>query len=159
MQFVHPNILYALFLLGIPILIHLFQLRKYSPVDFTNVAMLKRIEKQSRKSHSILQWLLLLTRLLLYACIIFAFAQPYFPKSDELAKNEEVILYLDNYLSMDATMGKSNLLQQVKTDIQALDNLPTQLSWYTNTDVYYDQTPTQFIESVKEVSLAPIKRT
>src|SRR5690625_5159507 len=110
MQFVHPNILYALFLLEIPIFIHIFQLRIYSQVEFTNVAMLKRIEKQSRKSHSILQWLLLLTRLLLYACIIFAFAQPFFPKNEETIEDKEVILYLDNNLSMDATIGKKKLL-------------------------------------------------
>lgn len=159
MQFVHPNILYALFLLGIPILIHLFQLRKYSPVDFTNVAMLKRIEKQSRKSHSILQWLLLLTRLLLYACIIFAFAQPFFPKSEETIEDKEVILYLDNYLSMDATIGKTNLLHRIKTEFQTLENIPSQISWFTNTDVYYDQSPQQFIETVKELSISPIKRS
>lgn len=159
MQFAHPNILYALILLGIPILIHLFQLRRFTPEAFTNVAMLKRIEKQSRKSHSILQWLLLLTRLLLYACIIFAFAQPYFPKNVDVVKNEEVILYLDNYLSLDAPMGKSNLLHQVKTDIQALDNLPSQISWFTNTDVYYDHTPNQFKETVQKLSLTPISRT
>lgn len=159
MQFVHPNILYALILLGIPILIHLFQLRRFTPIAFTNVAMLKRIEKQSRKSHSILQWLLLLTRLLLYACIIFAFAQPYFPKNEETIENEEIILYLDNYLSMDASMDNTNLLQHIKTEIQSLNNLPSQISWFTNTKVYYDQSPKQFIETVKNLNLSPIQRT
>src|SRR5690625_1979447 len=121
--------------------------------------MLKRIEKQSRKSHSILQWLLLLTRLLLYACIIFAFAQPFFPKNEETIEDKEVILYLDNYLSMDATIGKTNLLHRIKTEFQTLENTPSQISWFTNTDVYYDQSPQQFIETVKELSISPIKRS
>ena len=159
MQFVHPNILYALFLLAIPILIHLFQLRKYTPIAFTNVAMLKRIEKQSRKSHSLLQWLLLLTRLLLYACIIIAFAQPYLSKNEEILKEEEVILYLDNHMSMDAKIGKASLLQRIKSEIHTLDNLPSQISWFSNTEVYYDQSPKQFIETVQGLSLSPIKRT
>lgn len=159
MQFVHPNLLYALFLLGIPILIHLFQLRKYTPVAFTNVAMLKRIEKQSRKSHSILQWLLLLTRLLLYACIIIAFAQPYFSNNEEAIAEKEVVLYLDNYMSMDAKIGKTSLLQRIKTDIQSLENLPSKISWFNNTEVYYDQSPKQFMETVQGLSLSPIKRS
>lgn len=159
MQFVHPNLLYALFLLGIPILIHLFQLRKYTPVAFTNVAMLKRIEKQSRKSHSILQWLLLLTRLLLYACIIIAFAQPYFSNKEETIAEKEIILYLDNYMSMDAKIGKASLLQRIKTDIQSLNNLPQKISWFSNTEVYYDQSPMQFIETVQGLTLSPIKRS
>ncbi len=41
MQFKNPEILYALFLLLIPIIVHLFQLRKFQKVAFTNVAFLK----------------------------------------------------------------------------------------------------------------------
>ena len=37
MQFKNPELLYALFLLVIPILIHLFQLRRFQKVEFTNV--------------------------------------------------------------------------------------------------------------------------
>lgn len=159
MQFVYPNLLYALFLLGIPILIHLFQLRKYTPIAFTNVAMLQRIEKQSRKSHSLLQWLLLLLRLLIYACIIFAFAQPFFPSKKEEVKNEEVLLYIDNYLSMDAKIGNTSLLHQIKSEIQQLENVPSQINWFTNTEVYYDQSPKQFQESIRNMSLSPIKKT
>lgn len=159
MQFVHPNLLYALFLLGIPILIHLFQLRKYTPVAFTNVAMLKRIEKQSRKSHSLLQWLLLLTRLLLYTCIIFAFAQPYFSNKKEAIAEKEIILYLDNYMSMDAKAGNSSLLQRIKSEFQTLEDLPSKISWFSNTEIYYDQSPKQFLQTVQHLSLSPIKKS
>ena len=41
MQFKHPDLLYALLLLIIPIIIHLFQLRKFQKEAFTNVAFLK----------------------------------------------------------------------------------------------------------------------
>ena len=117
MQFVYPNLLYALFLLGIPILIHLFQLRKYTPVAFTNVAMLKQIEKQSRKSHSLLQWLLLLVRLLIYTSIIFAFAQPYFPTDTEDAKNViykiddiDSVMRTESMIAMDEYLSDRNRL-------------------------------------------------
>jgi len=50
MQFKHPEILYALFLLLIPIIIHLFQLRRFEKVHFTNVQFLKKVELQTRKS-------------------------------------------------------------------------------------------------------------
>src|SRR5699024_10256403 len=123
------------------------------------VAMLKRIEKQSRKNHSILQWLLLLTRLLLYACIIFAFAQPFFPKNEETIEDKEVILYLDNYLSMDATIGKTNLLHRINTEFQSLDHTPSQICWSTNIDVYYDQSPKRSIDTVNELSISPINRS
>ena len=81
MQFKHPELLYALFALLIPIIIHLFQLRKFKKEAFTNVAFLKKVTSQTRKSSQIKKWLTLITRLFLLACLIFAFAQPYFSKT------------------------------------------------------------------------------
>ncbi|WP_445956093.1 BatA domain-containing protein [Yeosuana sp.] len=80
MQFKHPELLYALFLLLIPIIVHLFQFRKFQKVAFTNVAFLKEINLQTRKSSQLKKWLTLLTRLLFLTAIIFAFAQPYSAK-------------------------------------------------------------------------------
>ena len=52
---------------------------------------------------------------------------------------------------MDATIGKSNLLHKLKL-ISNLDNLPSQLSWFTNTEVYYDQTRIN-LKTVQELTL------
>ena len=53
MQFKHPEILYFLFLLIIPILVHLFQLRRFKKEYFTNVRFLKELSIQTRKSSKI----------------------------------------------------------------------------------------------------------
>ena len=53
MQFKHPELLYALFLLIVPILIHLFQLRRFQKVKFTNVKFLKAVKLQTRKRSQI----------------------------------------------------------------------------------------------------------
>ena len=50
MQFKHPEVLYFLALLIIPILVHLFQLQKFVKVPFTNVAFLQKLALQTRKS-------------------------------------------------------------------------------------------------------------
>ena len=60
-QFNNPKILYVLFALLIPILVHLFQLRKFQKTEFTNVKFLKEISLQTRKSSQIKKWLILLT--------------------------------------------------------------------------------------------------
>src|SRR5690554_2868225 len=99
MQFKHPEILYALFLLLIPILIHLFQLRRFQKIDFTNVAFLRKVTSQTRKSSEIKKWLTLLTRLLAMACLILAFAQPFFTSKTAIEKNLETVLYIDNSFS------------------------------------------------------------
>ena len=117
MQFKHPELLYALFLLLIPIIVHLFQLRKFQKVDFTNVAFLKEATLQTRKSSQIKKWLILCTRLLLLTAIVFAFAQPFTSKSDAFKTKKETVIYLDNSFSMQANGGQGALLKRAVQDI------------------------------------------
>ena len=117
MQFKHPELLYALLLLIIPIIIHLFQLRRFQKVEFTNVQFLKDIVTQTRKSSQLKKWLTLLTRMLLLACIVFAFAQPYFSNSDSFNTKSETVIFLDNSFSMQAKGSNGTLLNKAIQDI------------------------------------------
>ena len=140
MQFKHPELLYALFLLLIPIIVHLFQLRKFQKVDFTNVAFLKEATLQTRKSSQIKKWLILLTRLLLLAALVFAFAQPLTSKSDAFKKEKETVIYLDNSFSMQAKGNQGESLKRAVQDIIA--NVPEDenISIITNNDVFKNTT-------------------
>jgi hypothetical protein len=140
MQFKNPEILYFLFLLIIPILVHLFQLRRFKKQEFTNVKLLKELEVQTRKSATIKKWLLLVTRLLLLTALIFAFAQPFFKAKDFDKKNNELILVIDNSFSMQAKGKSGELLKRTIQDI--LENTPEdqQLSVLTNDENFYDTT-------------------
>ena len=111
MQFKHPEILYFLFLLLIPILVHLFQFRKFKKEYFTNVRFLKSISIQTRKSSQLKKWLLLACRLLLLFCLILAFAQPFFDAKDSQNRSNETYIILDNSFSMQAKGKKGELLK------------------------------------------------
>ena len=117
MQFKHPEILYALFALLIPIIVHLFQLRKFQIEKFTNVAFLKKVNLQTRKSAIIKKWLTLLTRLLLLAAAIIAFAQPYTSKTNSLTTKKETVIYLDNSFSSQAKCAQGQLIKRAIQDI------------------------------------------
>ena len=138
MQFKHPEILYFLFLLVIPILVHLFQLRRFKTVYFTNVKLLKELQTQTRKSSKIKKWLLLVTRLLLLTCLIIAFAQPYFKHQNTTKKGNELIIVLDNSFSMQAKGPKGELLKRSIQEL--LEELPENQSFslLTNTELYWD---------------------
>lgn len=138
MQFKHPEILYFLFLLAIPILVHLFQLRRFQKEYFTNVRFLKELNMQTRKSSVIKKWLLLATRLLLLTCLIIAFAQPFFKAKDDEHKGNEMVILLDNSFSMQAKGSKGELLKRAVQDI--LENTPEnqQFSLITNTNAWWD---------------------
>ncbi len=100
MHFKQPEILYFLFLLIVPILVHLFQLRRFKTSFFTNVRFLKELAVQTRKSSKIKKRLLLTTRLLLLTCVILAFAQPFFEAKDSKNATNEMYIVLDNSFSM-----------------------------------------------------------
>lgn len=136
MQFKHPELLYALFLLIIPILVHLFQLRKFQKEDFTNVAFLKQISIQTRKSNTIKKWLVLLTRLGVIAMMVLAFAQPFFTQSDSATKEKETVIYLDNSFSMQAKGPSGQLFRQALQDL--ITNIPEEETFtlLTNTETY-----------------------
>jgi hypothetical protein len=118
MQFKHPEILYFLFLLLIPILVHLFQLRRFKKEYFTNVQFLKELSLQTRKSSQIKKWLLLATRLLILTALIFAFAQPFFAAKDAKATTNETYIVVDNSFSMQAQGQNGPLLKRVIEDLQ-----------------------------------------
>ncbi|MEP3837173.1 MAG: BatA domain-containing protein [Algibacter sp.] len=140
MQFKHPELLYALFLLLIPIIVHLFQLRKFQKVEFTNVAFLKEATLQTRKSSQIKKWLTLLTRLLLLAALVFAFAQPFSSKSDAFKKEKETIIYLDNSFSMQAKGTHGELLKRAVQDIITQVPENETISLFTNDAVFKNTT-------------------
>ena len=138
MHFKHPEILYFLFLLIVPILVHLFQLRRFKTSYFTNVRFLKELAIQTRKSSKIKKRLLLATRLLLLACAIIAFAQPYFEAADSKNASNEMYIVLDNSFSMQAKGKKGELLKRAVQEL--LENTPenTQFSLLTNTENYWN---------------------
>ncbi|MGB3592320.1 MAG: BatA domain-containing protein [Nonlabens sp.] len=144
MVFKHPAVLYGLFFLVIPILVHLFQLRKFSRVDFTNVAFLKPLAIQTRKSRQLKKWLTLIARMLAITCIVLAFAQPYIPGSDTATQGKQTAIYLDNSYSMQAQGSNGPLYQSAVTQLlQALPN-DKKITLFTNDRIYKQATKSEF---------------
>lgn len=138
MHFKQPEILYFLFLLIVPILVHLFQLRRFKKEYFTNVRFLKALSIQTRKSSTIKKWLLLACRMLLLTCIIIAFAQPFFESKDSKNASNEMYIVLDNSFSMQAKGKKGELLKRAIQEL--LEETPenANFSLLTNTDSYWN---------------------
>ena len=138
MQFKHPEILYFLFALIVPVLVHLFQLRRFKKEYFTNVRFLKALSIQTRKSSKIKKWLLLTSRLLLLTCIIIAFAQPFFESKVSKNANNELYIILDNSFSMQAKGNKGELLKRAVQEL--LEETPENVNFslLTSTENYWN---------------------
>jgi hypothetical protein len=116
MKFVHPEILWAHLALAIPILVHLFNFRRFKKVLFSNVSFLKEIKHETKSKSKLKHLLILMSRMLAMSALIFAFAQPYIPLSttDLVSEYKTVGIYIDNSFSMDANNGEGRLLDLAK---------------------------------------------
>lgn len=114
-QFVYPFFLWFLAALSIPIIIHLFNFRRFKKIEFTNVRFLKEIKEQTQSHSKLKHLLVLLMRLMALAFLILAFAQPFVPtKSTESSGQQIVSLYIDNSFSMNLSGKEGSLLDEAK---------------------------------------------
>lgn len=131
MQFKHPELFWALLLLLVPLIIHLFQFRRFKRTPFTNVKWLKQVVIASRKSNTLKKWLLLALRMLLFAALVFAFAQPFLAK-DNVSQKQELVVYLDNSFSMQAKRDGMPLLQGAVQELMKALPPEGEISLFTN---------------------------
>lgn len=122
MNFHHPSFLWAFLLLAVPVIIHLFNFRKYKKVIFSNVDMLKEIQTESRKTRQIKKWLVLLSRMLVISALVLAFSRPYIPSDTSTSGRHLVSIYLDNSQSMNGEGEKGQLFESAKNSIRDLVN-------------------------------------
>lgn len=117
MKFAYPEFLYALFAIAIPIIIHLFNFRKFKKIYFSNVEFLKEVQQETRAKSKLKHLLILLSRILAIAFLVFAFAQPFIPSSENDVANQNNIvgIYIDNSFSMESTGENGSLLNEAKT--------------------------------------------
>ena len=121
MSFLHPAFLWALIALAIPVIIHLFQLRRFKRIDFPNVRHLAEISQQTRARKKVQHWLVLLARSLALACLVIAFAQPYVRSTTTAMGTGQraVSIFIDDSFSMDGQNAQGRLLDQARRGAQA----------------------------------------
>ena len=104
MQFLYPSFLWALAAIAIPVIIHLFYFRRFKKVYFTNVRFLRELKKETSSRSRLRNLLLLLTRILAIAALVFAFAQPFLPLDREVHTGRKLVsVFVDNSFSMSQT--------------------------------------------------------
>ncbi len=133
MQFVNPLYLFGLLAIAIPIVIHLFNFRRFRKVYFTNVRFLQALKQQTQKQSQLRHLLILAMRILAVAALVFAFAQPYIPFSDKqmkAASRNAVSVFVDNSFSMEAVGPNGTLLDESKQKAREI------VSAYKSSDLF-----------------------
>ena len=163
MNFIFPAFLFALLALAIPVIIHLFNFKRYKTLYFSNVSLLKRIKQESRKKSQLKQLLIMLARILAIASLVFAFSKPYIPVGTRTINSAQQVveIYIDNSFSMKTEGEKGQLLEQAKTKaIEIANSYPagTQFLILTNDFAPQNQfllNKDQFVQQVADIKDCP----
>lgn len=116
MNFLYPGFLFSLLAVAIPILIHLFNFRKFKKVYFSNVSFLKAVTVQHSSREKLRNLLILACRILAITFLVLAFARPYWSSgSAGSPENGNLVnIYIDNSYSMEAVNKEGSLLDEAK---------------------------------------------
>lgn len=115
MSFLYPKMLWGLFAVLIPLLIHFFHSRNIVKVDFSSIFYLTELKNTSIKKLKTINWLLTLIRMAIIFTLILMFASP-IVKNNSLwipSKKEALALvFIDNSASMSLEIDGESLLEQ-----------------------------------------------
>ena len=137
MRYQNPQLLYFLFAIAIPILIHLFNFRKHKTIYFSSIRFLKEIKEDKRKRSNLKNLLILLSRILAIFFLVMAFAKPFIPLNKEHKPTENIFIYVDNSFSMDADGGNGRLLDIAKEKARIISkSYPSESNFYIITNEF-----------------------
>lgn len=166
MSFLYPAFLWALTALSIPVIIHLFNFRKTKRIYFSTIRFLKNVQEATTAKRKLKHYLILASRILFLLFLVFAFAQPIIPASEEFSTNRNISIYLDNSLSMSVPVGeKTSALDAgigyVKRIVEVFPP-DTRYRLLTNDFAPFSnsyKTKTEVIDLLTQVRLSPVSRS
>ena len=167
MAFLYPGFLWAFFILIIPIVIHLFNFKRYKTMYFSSLAFVKHVDEKTKATKSLKNILVLLSRLLAFAFLVLAFAQPYFTsKNDgEVSKASFLSMYIDNSFSMQSRGAEGQLLSEARENARSIiknASLDTRFIIVTNDFSGSEErimTKVEAFEKIDNIEFSPITRS
>src|SRR5690606_23501413 len=166
MSFVYPTFLWALAALSVPVIVHLFNFRKTQKVFFSSTRFLKQVQEATSAKRKLKHYLILASRLLFLLFLVLAFAQPFLPAEEQVSAQQQVVIVLDNSLSMSAPVGEK--MRALDAGIAMANQLAeifpqdTRFQLITNDFAPFSnsfKTKPELIDLLTQVRLSPLSRT
>ncbi|HET6243071.1 MAG: BatA domain-containing protein [Bacteroidetes bacterium] len=163
MKFLFPLFLFALITIALPVIIHLFNFRKFKKIYFTNVRFLKEVKQETQSKSQLKHLLVLFCRILAISFLVFAFAQPYIPSENKKAVTGDKVIsiFLDNSFSMQSMGESGNLFEEARKKAKEIAGAykPTdRFQLLTNDFEARHQrivNKEEFLEQLDEVNISP----
>jgi len=167
MKFLFPEFLWALTVLIIPIIIHLFNFKKYKTLYFSSLSFIKHVDQKTKSTQRLKHLLILLSRVLAFILLVFAFAQPYFSDGTEglNSKNTITCFYIDNSFSMQARGPEGELLSEAREKAKELvESTPMETRFLIGTNEMSGREERilnrmEALEKLDKIELSPLSRS
>jgi len=167
MYFTNPYFLFGLFAVAIPIVVHLFNFRRYKIFYFSNTRFLQSILQQTSKQSKIRKLIILSLRILAVSAIVLAFARPYIPNSEakDASTHACVVVYVDNSFSMGSESVNGNLLDEAKEKAKAITQAYLSSDKYMLVTNDFEPKHQQFlsqdemVREIENIAVSPVTKT
>ena len=168
MNFLFPYLLLGLLAISVPVIIHLFNFKRFRKVYFTNVRFLEELKQQTKRQSQLRHLLVMILRMLVIASLVFAFAQPYIPGENVALQPDavnKVSIYIDNSFSTETLSPAGPLIETAKAAAREI------VSAFRATDLFMLLTndlegrhqrwvsSEEFLQLLHEVKVSPNVRT
>lgn len=158
MNFLNPAILWGLTAISVPILIHLFNLRKTKTVEFSTLMFLKEIQQTKYRKIKLKQLLILICRILFITFLILSFSRPVTQGSIGFAGKKirsSILIILDNSFSMMARDENGIYFDKAKNiliDLSDIFSTEDEIYFTSTSDIQQNKTFFKFnsIEQLKD---------
>jgi uncharacterized membrane protein len=165
MIFLNPAILFGLLAASIPVIIHLFNLRKLKKIEFSTLTFLKELQKNKIRKIKLKQWILLALRVLIILFVVMAFARPALQSMQiggtTSAAKTTAIFVLDDTFSMSVVDQKGSyfnqakeIIKQVLSQLQEGDEVGLILVSNTKAENKLTSNLSEFIKNVDQLDLS-----
>ncbi|MBK7230098.1 MAG: BatA and WFA domain-containing protein [Ignavibacteriales bacterium] len=165
MIFLNPAILFGLLAASIPVIIHLFNLRKLKKIEFSTLTFLKELQKNKIRKIKLKQWILLALRVLIILFVVMAFARPALQSMQiggtTSAAKTTAIFILDDTFSMSVVDQKGSyfnqakeIIKQVLSQLQEGDEVGLILVSNTKAENKLTSNLSEFIKNVDQIDLS-----
>lgn len=166
MKFVYPEFLWAFGVLLIPIIVHLFNFRKYKVLYFSSLKFIQFVDQQTRSTQKLKHLLVLISRILIFSLLVFAFAQPYIPAAVDSTKGGKPVLaiYIDNSFSMSMKGTEGEMISEAREMARTMiknASLDTRFMLVTNAMSGIEQhlvSKTDALERLDKIEAIPLVR-
>ena len=115
MSFIAPSFLYALFVLPIPFIIHLWHRHRLKKIWFPSISLITQAKQGERAFRRLKDILLLVLRTLILLFLVLAFSNPC------LLRKQKVAILDDSY-DMSTKLGNSTVFEKAENIAQRLNN-------------------------------------